>query len=99
MIRVCALESQPIVAQGLSEAFGRHGGLTLSGWCTTEAEVGVLMSRHVPRLLLVDPVGAGGNLLALASRIAASSKDVSILIWNEGLSPAEKRLVAGLGAG
>jgi len=97
MIRVCALESQPIVAQGLSEAFARHGGLTLSGWCSSEADVAGLMARHMPRLLLLDPVGANGNLLAVASRIAASSKDVSILIWNEGVSPAEKRLVAGLG--
>jgi DNA-binding NarL/FixJ family response regulator len=96
-IRVCALESQPIVAQGLSEAFARHGGLTLAAWCNNEAEVPALIGRHLPRLLLVDPTAAGGNLLALAARISAASKDVSLLIWSEGLSPAEKRLVGGLG--
>ena len=95
-VRVCALESQPIVAQGLSEAFAKHGGLTLAAWCTSDDEVPILMARHLPRLLLVDPVACGGNLLTLASRTAASS-DIAILIWNEGLSPAERRLVAGLG--
>ena len=85
------------MAQGLSEAFARHGGLTLAAWCNNETEVPVLIGRHMPRLLLVDPIAAGGNLLALAARISAASKDVSILIWSEGLSPAEKRLVAGLG--
>ena len=56
-----------------------------------------MLGRHQPRLLLVDPTATGGNLLALASRISAASKDVSTLVWNEGLSPAEKRLIGGLG--
>jgi two-component system, NarL family, nitrate/nitrite response regulator NarL len=97
-VRVCALESQPIVAQGLSEAFARHGGLTLSGWCAEEAGVSQLISQHGPRLMLVDPSATGGNLLALASKIASSSSDeVSTLVWSDGLSPAERRLVEGLG--
>jgi two-component system nitrate/nitrite response regulator NarL len=96
-IRVCALESQPIVAQGLSEAFARHGSLMLAGWCAAENEVAVMLGRYQPRLLLVDPTATGGNLLSLASRISSASRDVSTLVWNEGLSPAEKRLIGGLG--
>jgi DNA-binding CsgD family transcriptional regulator len=56
-----------------------------------------MLGRHQPRLLLVDPTATGGNLLALASRISTASKEVATLVWNEGLSPAEKRLIGGLG--